>query len=29
MNTYDYNIPELWGMIKRPNLRIDRVEEEA
>jgi hypothetical protein len=24
-NTYDYNIHELWDMIKRPNLRIHKV----
>jgi hypothetical protein len=26
MNTRDYNLQELWDMIKRPNLRIHRVE---
>jgi hypothetical protein len=29
MNTYDYNIQEHWDTIKRPNLRIHRVEEVA
>jgi hypothetical protein len=27
MNTYEYNIQELWGTIRRPNLRIHKVEE--
>jgi hypothetical protein len=29
MNTYDYNIQELWDMVKRPNPRIHGVEEGA
>jgi hypothetical protein len=29
MNSCDYNIQELWDTIKRPNLRIHRVEEGA
>jgi hypothetical protein len=29
MNTHEYNIQELWDMIKRPNLRIHRVEKGA
>jgi hypothetical protein len=28
MNTYDYNIQELWDPIKKPKLRIPEVEEE-
>jgi hypothetical protein len=26
MNTYDYDIQELWDIIKRPNLRIHGME---
>jgi hypothetical protein len=29
INTHDYNIKELWDTIKRPTLRIHRVEEGA
>jgi hypothetical protein len=26
ISTHEYNIQELWDMIKRPNLKIHRVE---
>jgi hypothetical protein len=29
MNNYDYKIQELWDTVKRPNLRIHKVEEGA